>query len=1041
MQDFDLDGMAEAWGGRPKKEKPRFNLAWKPPLNPEQQKAYDSKAKFILTDGERASGKCVHHETIAYVNGGLSRMIRLKPKAGDEMKARFVSFNGEALTESDSDSFYSEPNPEAYRLTCNNGSKLECSPRHPVWAHCVGDGGEPKFGYLTSSELAAKLSSGVDVYVPVFGHPSFEKVDVQTVAITLKRKDCSICGKRTIARGLCANHYAKASRHKLLENYTAEYVEHVSVTPGIAYLLGALCGDGSVGRLNRGGQVGFSNIDRECLDMVKAALLEIGGELKNNPSQSACDWSIVGCLKLRELLRETGSAVGSLKKRIPDVIIESPKPVLASFLRGLYDTDGTVEKTGSVVYCSASDGLASDVQVCLQALGVFSVKKFKPNKCAGAWMVYCFGEDSRRFFDAVGFHISRKANRRSKTPPQVNRNFYGYPPSVIKTMREVKAAIFHGRKATAWKPIVAKKRIGKRRIWWEVSGHIDLKFFYKSFRGGLEAEAFAATKEAERARLSSYSREWHDKHRSTLQCKYIPSPDKLSRFVGLMGTSETLEKFRLSGRWVKVISAEKTTAPLCDVCVPGTHSFLANGLINHNTVGGLHKLVNHAFENWNALCIIIVGVKRQAEAGGAWHKLLTEVLPQWRLGRGIENSEPKSTLAKDMYVWVTNKHGSDSMVMLLSMPVEGHVADRIKGVEGSFWLVDEAQTLESDVYFAAIVQQLGRRPKIKLQQIVYAANPEGPSHWLYKRFFVKPVNTETGEWDQQYARFHIPFEENKHNVDPEYYRNVMEATRHDEVEADRMLRGIWRDRATGTSIFKDVFNASIHVLGDYLHGRGIVPFKGWPVSVGYDLGAAHSSVTFLQWVTIKLLGGTIKNLWLAFDELNYVGQYLPYTLLVPKILARMAYWDDRVGVPLTYEHISDNSAFNQYRAASGSFDAWDIEKISDNKIRLIACPKGSGSVPARYRMIHNLLRAEEFLISATCPRLVEIIRCIESPKPNEAKGHNPDLAFTPREGSPLEHGFDSASYPVFYHWTRMLPSGRVKTADTSPNVFHLGKAA
>ena len=156
------------------------------------------------------------------------------------------------------------------------------------------------------------------------------------------------------------------------------------------------------------------------------------------------------------------------------------------------------------------------------------------------------------------------------------------------------------------------------------------------------------------------------------------------------------------------------------------------------TVGGLHKLVRHCYNNFNALAVIIVGVKRQALEGGAWYKLVFDILPQWKEGMGLEYTEPKTNTAKDDYLYISNRYGGWSRVLLLSMPVESYVRDRSKGLEPSFVLEDEAQTLESDVYFSAIVQQLGRRANIHdPQQFIACCNPEGPSNWVYKRFFLK----------------------------------------------------------------------------------------------------------------------------------------------------------------------------------------------------------------------------------------------------------------------------------------------------------------
>lgn len=487
------------------------------------------------------------------------------------------------------------------------------------------------------------------------------------------------------------------------------------------------------------------------------------------------------------------------------------------------------------------------------------------------------------------------------------------------------------------------------------------------------------------------------------------------------------------------------------------------------SIGGLHKLVEHCFLNDNALAIMIMGVKRQAEEGGIWHKLQQEVLPTWRDGNremdhghftgkmfddgiGIEFTEPKSNIAKDVFIWIENRHGTKefphwSRVLLLSMPVESFVADRVKGMEPSFVLVDEAQTLDSDTYFRAIVQQVGRRPGITTtQQIYYCANPEGPSHWLYKRFWEFPVNQETGEWDTKYERFHIPIQENLHNLPEDYWENVKEGTRGDSIEEARMLRGEWIDRPTGLALFGDDFKPQLCVRGDAAKGRGLMPVKGYHIIFSYDLGAAHTSIDLQQIIPTK-----DKIIKINFDEMDFVGQYIPYVQLVPKIVKRMMYWDNytqkdgtKLG-PFAFQHISDDSAFNQYRAKDGSFDVWDIEEISkkyvlDNKlpekyiIKLKACPKGPHSIEARVRLMKDALQTEEYFVSATCVRKIEMFNQLEE---------DPKERLKPKR-SPQIHRLDSGTYGFFYY-TSGPGRGRVmlQTApvETGPGYFVCGRRA
>lgn len=429
------------------------------------------------------------------------------------------------------------------------------------------------------------------------------------------------------------------------------------------------------------------------------------------------------------------------------------------------------------------------------------------------------------------------------------------------------------------------------------------------------------------------------------------------------------------------------------------------------TIGALYKLAKHCFEHNNALAIIVVGIKRQAEEGGAWYKLLNKILPQMEAALGYDHqknplyTDPKTNTAKDIFIWMQNIKGGFSRILLLSMPVEGFVKDRVKGMEPSFIFVDEAQTLESDTYFADIVQQLGRREGIpgSQQQIVYGANPEGPSHWLYKRFFEYPVDEKTGLWNPAYAHFHVPIEENIKNIPEGYWENVKEAVRGDPVEEARMLRGEWVDRPTGDALFGEDFVESLHIKGSVAKKIGIHPIKGHPIIVSYDLGAAHTSIHFTQIVPTK------DKVWkIVFDEMDYVGQYIRYSKLVPEIIARMDYWNKKVGVTFRFIHISDNSAFNQYRAKDGSFDAWDIEKISEGKIRLRECPKGPHSVEARVRLFKDGLQQNEVLISASCPYTKKMVLGLEEDEKDRLK---------PKRSVHI-HRFDSCTYGFFYFTMR-----------------------
>jgi hypothetical protein len=431
---------------------------------------------------------------------------------------------------------------------------------------------------------------------------------------------------------------------------------------------------------------------------------------------------------------------------------------------------------------------------------------------------------------------------------------------------------------------------------------------------------------------------------------------------------------------------------------------------------GGHKLVRHAYENSNALCLIVVGVKAQATQGGVWHKLQTEILPEWEDGIGIKYTDEKLDLQKQPYLDIENRFGGWSRVSLLSAPYGNILVDRIKGYEPSYVFVDELTNLDTSSYFDALVQQLGRRQGIDgIQQYAAACNPAGPSHWVYKRFFQMPL--KNGDWNPDYHVVHVKIQENEKNLPKGYYDRVMEGVAGDPIEAKRMLEGEWIDRPAGDAIFAPYYNKSLHEIP--IDTR-IVPTNEFPVVIGYDLGSVNNACIFMQ-----CLVGAEKSVWTVFDELVFIDKKIPYTSIIPMLYQKMKKWEDKVG-GLKWYHISDNSAFNQYRAKTGSYDVRDFEEISKAKcemfdlepIRLKAAPKFSGSVQSRVRLLMAKLMQEEIVFSArNATDSLKAVRNLVSQKGKDGK-YDPSLELKPQRSVYL-HAFDAMTYALIYFDSRL----------------------
>ena len=450
-------------------------------------------------------------------------------------------------------------------------------------------------------------------------------------------------------------------------------------------------------------------------------------------------------------------------------------------------------------------------------------------------------------------------------------------------------------------------------------------------------------------------------------------------------------------------------------------------------VAGGHKLARHCYENFNALALVIVGVRSQATMGGVWHKLLTEVLPLWKDGLAIHITEERQDTQKNLFIDVENRYGGYSRIVLISVPWGSFIKDRIKGFEPSYVFVDELTNLDSEDYFTAVVQQLGRRPGIHTpQQYIAACNPAGPSHWVYRRFFETPYN-DKGKWNDDYAVFHVPIKENIDNLPKGYYDRVMQAVTDDPIEEARMIRGEWVDRPLGEAIFKPYFVEGIHIRGN--HKRRIMPLPEYPIVCGWDPGSVNNAIIFEQ-----IIPAADKTIWIIFDEVVHINEHVPYTRLVVEVMRRMRYWNRHLDTKMTYHHISDNSAFNQYRAATGSYDVRDIEGISREKsdtfeldpIRMVAAPKFSGSVESRIRLTIAKLQKEEMLVSGPCEHIKKMFLNLVSEK--AGKSYDPGRPFKPRRSVYL-HAFDAMSYPFLYYDAG--PS-RIHSQNTKSEIMEIG---
>lgn len=174
-----------------------------------------------------------------------------------------------------------------------------------------------------------------------------------------------------------------------------------------AYLVGLLIGDGSY--TEKALRVTLTTADQETIDFVaKHPLFTRTSPTKSKAKTVVFRKSFFGFIEKWGLKRTT-----SYFKEIPQKILQN-KSLLKACLSGLMDTDGCINKNGSIEFCSTSIELAKQVHLSLLFFGIISTlsEKKTPSPFGKAWKVNISGKkDVGLFYENIGFRLSRKQNR------------------------------------------------------------------------------------------------------------------------------------------------------------------------------------------------------------------------------------------------------------------------------------------------------------------------------------------------------------------------------------------------------------------------------------------------------------------------------------------------------------------------------------------------------------------------------------------------------------------------------------------------------
>ncbi len=513
----------------------------------------------VILSGPPGLGKCITPDSLVLTGGGWVEFAALIPDGLEPGASLPVSVTVQgALGLEPASHVYRSGRVPTVRVRTRGGFEIEGTPHHPVLVASAAGPVWKRLGDLTEQDAVA-VSRGARV-------PGTEATAPFVPAGSAAQRDRSERRTRHVHGALTSSLGRPPSVTELRKSYalasgdglspTAEKAAHrlglafsdgrqiagsavahaidafpddtrtVALDADVAYLLGALVGDGHAEA--DGGFV------LTCAEPEMQADVErIIGATFGRPAHFRQYGDKSPRLQFGADIGATLAALGlsaaqAAGKSIPRAVLAGTPAVAAAFLQGLFDADGHARHDG-VELGTRSERLASETQLLLAGLGVIAYRKETQKAGAPFWTLFAGGADAVRFFREIGFRLSRKQERAASLPETRGWSRSDLVPGAAELLLEMLRAT--GPHARA---------------------------LHKAF--GHCADRTASRQQAARlfALLPAAAAD-------------LPQATTLAALLDPRVV------------WDAVAETTPGEAEAYDFVVPGTHTFVANGIVNHNT--------------------------------------------------------------------------------------------------------------------------------------------------------------------------------------------------------------------------------------------------------------------------------------------------------------------------------------------------------------------------------------------------------------------------------------------------------------------------
>jgi recombination protein RecA len=478
-----------------------------------------SLARMTLGDGV-GLGKCLTKDTYLTTTNGLKKLYdfipdnpkddTLYPYMGD---CELLTINGPVKP----DAVYYCGEREGIKICTQKGYELIGLPHHPL-------------------------------YAPMNSTFEYRRLD------SFKLEDY-ICINR---QGLFSREYVKIALTKK-NPHSKSYKLPEYLSEDLAELIGFYVSEGDCCSLNT---FGITQVYSFAHNRIRELLLKVF-EYKQKETNTDYNQRIkIHSTEILNLFKYLG--VDMLSKSggqvVPNSILSSPESVVASFLRGYFEGDGSADKSNGIISCSSkSKELINQIQLLLLNFGVTSRRKIKMVKVKNDrrpyHILYFCGKDIDIFYKKIGFVSSRKNDiTQTICGKKRNSNLDIIPMGKPLLKQAIKDITEHLKKLPEHKGFSVKGSGWKGMVGYPLKRMIE-EVIYKKKRLTYEL-------------LDSF-----------MQAINVHN---LKEVVSNYSTLEYIQNKNFY--FDKIVSIEPLEDTFADFHVPGEHNFVGNGFVNHNTL-------------------------------------------------------------------------------------------------------------------------------------------------------------------------------------------------------------------------------------------------------------------------------------------------------------------------------------------------------------------------------------------------------------------------------------------------------------------------